>query len=364
MINILTPINQLGYGVTGLNIVKALSKLIDVSLWIIGETHPASGIYDSSIKLQVSSQEDADVCKKALQNAILFDHKQPCIKIWHQHDMAEFVGSGKHLGFPIFELDSFNEVERHHLQSVDELFVCSSWAKSVMEDNDIKVKTTVIPLGVDASIFKYQPEYPSDKAKEKTIFFNCGKWEIRKGHDILIKAFKRAFDTGDNIELWMMCQNPFNSPEEEAQWKLLYNHPKIKIIPRVQTQQEVYNIMQQVDCGVFPSRAEGWNLEILELMACGKHIITTDYSAHTEFCTKDNADLVTIKEKELAYDGKWFHGRGSWAKIGDQEIDQIAHLMKQFHIKRSNEHYVNHKGIETALEFSWDNTARKIIEHV
>ena len=49
MINVLTPINQLGYGVTGLNIVKALSRLTDVALWIIGETHQTSGIYDSSI---------------------------------------------------------------------------------------------------------------------------------------------------------------------------------------------------------------------------------------------------------------------------------------------------------------------------
>ena len=365
MINILAPINQLGYGVTGLNIVKALSKLTDVALWIIGETHQTSGIYDSSIKLQVTNQEDAEVCKNALQNATLFDHTKPCLKIWHQHDMAQFVGSGKHVGFPIFELDTFNDLERHHLRSVDELFVCSHWAKEIIETNDIKVKTNVIPLGVDASIFQFQPLKPSDiDKKEKTIFFNCGKWEIRKGHDVLIKAFKKAFDATDNVELWMLCQNPFNTPEEEAQWKLLYNHPKIRIIPRVNTQEEVYNIMQKVDCGVFPSRAEGWNLEILELMACGKHVIATNYSAHTEFCTKDNSDLVTIKETELAYDGKWFHGYGNWAKIGDQELDQVAGYMVDFHKRNSDQKYINKAGIETALEFSWNNSARKILEYV
>ena len=54
--------------------------------------------------------------------------------------------------------------------------------------------------------------------------------------------------------------------------------------------------MSQVDCGVFPSRAEGRNLELLEMMSAGKHVITTDYSAHTEFCTKDNAGLVPITD--------------------------------------------------------------------
>ena len=346
MINIIAPINQLGYGVAGLNIVKALSRISPVALWTIGQP-------------QITNQEDADICKQAIEMSSVYDPSKPCLRIWHQHDLSQFIGRGKHVGFPIFELDTFNKIELHHLRSVDELFVCSNWAKNVIKENKIDVPVQVIPLGVDASIFK--PVEPTQQ--EKTIFFNCGKWEVRKGHDILIKAFKQAFDATDNVELWMMCQNPFNSPQEENEWESLYNDPKIKIIPRVETQEQVYNIMQKVDCGVFPSRGEGWNLEALELLSCGKHIIVTDYSAHTEFCTKDNANLVTIKEKELAFDNKWFHGQGSWAKIGEPQIEQTANYMKDFHInnKRSE---INQRGIETALEFSWDNTARKILENV
>ena len=36
-INLMTPINQLGYGVAGLNIFKELRKQADVSLFPIGE---------------------------------------------------------------------------------------------------------------------------------------------------------------------------------------------------------------------------------------------------------------------------------------------------------------------------------------
>ena len=346
MINIIAPINQLGYGVAGLNIVKALSKISSVALWTIGQA-------------QITTQEDANICKEAIEMSSIYDADRPCVRIWHQNDLAQFVGKGKRIGFPIFELDTFNSVELHHLRNVDELFVCSNWAKNIIKNNDIDIPTKVVPLGVDASIFK--PVQPAER--EKTIFFNCGKWEIRKGHDILIKAFKQAFDENDNVELWMMCQNPFNSPQEEIQWQSLYHDPKIKIIPRVETQEQVYNIMTKIDCGVFPSRGEGWNLEALELMACGKHVIATDYSAHTEFCTKDNADLVTITEKELAFDNKWFHGQGGWAKISEPQVEQLASYMKEFHLKQKR-HTINQNGVETALKFSWDNTARKIIEHV
>ena len=91
---------------------------------------------------------------------------------------------------------------------------------------------------------------------------------------------------------------------------------------RAETQQ-VYNIMSQVDCGVFPSRGEGWNLELLEMMSAGKHVVATDYSAHTEFCTKENSGLVSISDVEPAFDGKWFFGQGNWAKISAHENESL-----------------------------------------
>lgn len=354
MINIISPINQLGYGVASLNIVKHTSKITDVAFWPIGQ-------------IQVTNQEDFDSIQYCIENSKKPDFDAPCIRIWHQNDMSQFVGRGKKIGFPIFELDKFNDIEKHHLSSLDKIFVCSDWAKQVILEN-IEITSdnvSVIPLGVDSNIFKPQSTYAS---KDKTIFFNCGKWEIRKGHDILAEVFNKAFEKHDNVELWMMCENPFLSKEEEAYWKNLYLNSKlgekIKILPRLATQNDVYNVMKNAHCGIFPSRAEGWNLELLEMLSCGKHVITTKYSAHTEFCNKENAHLLEIKEKEVAYDGKWFHGQGSWAKIGTEEKNNLIEIMRSLHTKNINgELDTNNNGISTAKEYSWENTARKIMQH-
>ncbi len=341
-INLQAPINQLGYGVAGLNILKALQDKAEVSLFPIGQP-------------QVTSKEDADVVTKGVETAKTFDSQAPCIKIWHQNQMAERIGSGTFIGFPIFELDTFTELEKHHLKSCDRLFVCSEWAKKVCYDINL---ADVVPLGVDAKLFPPAPV----RQDEKTIFFNCGKWEIRKGHDILIKAFQKVLDHGENAELWMMCSNPFNSPEENSRWAKLYNHPQVKLIPRAETQAEVYNIMSQVDCGVFPSRGEGWNLELLEMMSAGKHVIATDYSAHTEFCTEENAGLVTIKDLEPAFDGKWFFGQGNWAKIDSHVTMDLYMKMMRFILDKKGT--LNEAGLETASRFSWDDTAQTILKHV
>ena len=122
--------------------------------------------------------------------------------------------------------------------------------------------------------------------------------------------------------------------------------------------------MAQTDCGIFPSRAEGWNLELLEMLACGKSVITTNYSAHTEFCNDTNSDLVEIKDTELAYDGKWFQGKcGNWAKISDDQIDCfVSHMRKIHKCKQDNSLSVNEAGVDTANKFSWQKSALKVKE--
>lgn len=351
MINIISPINQLGYGIAGMNIAKSLNDITEVSLWPIG--HP-----------EVASQADADIVSDMIRRSRLPDFNAPCVRIWHQHDMSQFVGNGMKIGFPIFELDEFSELEKHHLSVLDKILVCSSWAKQVVLDQiDIQDKDVhVIPLGVDGDLFK-----PENKAGEEstTVFFNCGKWEVRKGHDILVQAFNEAFSKDDDVELWMMCENPFFSEQEQLEWVNLYQSSelgsKIKFIGRVQGPEQVYNVMKETDCGVFPSRAEGWNLELLEMMSCGKQVIATNYAGHTEFCNKDNCFLIPPRKTELAYDGRWFHGKcGSWIQLGQPEVSNISSMMKKVHQNKA----INQAGISTAKKYSWSNTASLIMDAI
>ena len=155
-----------------------------------------------------------------------------------------------------------------------------------------------------------------------------------------------------------MCSNPFNTQEENNKWLNLYNHRNIRIIPRAETQQEVYNIMSQVDCGVFPSRGEGWNLELLEMMAVGKPTIATNYSAHTEFANEKNCFLIPNHGVEPAFDNKWFFGQGNWAKIKQQDITNA--MNEYVETSRCPIAYA----LETAKKFSWENTANEILKYI
>lgn len=347
MINLIAPINSLGYGVVGHNLLKSLLKI-----------NPSTALYP------ISQPEFSDECVITGMNNRGQFRLFPSVKIWHQNDVHTHIGKGMHVGFPIFELDNFTKEEKLSMSHCDRLFVCSDWAKKVLLDSQSDWKcppVDVIPLGVDAEVFK-----PHLSTREKTIFFNCGKWEIRKGHDLLVKCFNSAFSHNDDVELWMMCDNPFIGNQNEY-WKSLYKESelgdKIRIIPRQKTHQDVYNIMKQTDCGVFPARAEGWNLELLEMMACGKRVITTNYSAHGQYCNPVNSLLVNIEKLEPAYDGVFFDGKiGQWASLDNDCFDAIVVYMQLVHeFKQAGELKLNKAAIDTATSLTWEESAKKIL---
>lgn len=353
-INWLGPIGQMGYGIASYNIFRELMLLGNkVALFPIG-----NGSWPMS-------EESNRLIKLGLENKNLFNSKAPSIRMWHQFEMDMFAGHPR-IGFPIFELDKFSDKEKHHLNSLDMIFVCSDWAKKIIEDNGIVVPTFVVPLGVDTSKFVYNENGKSNRQywnKDSTIFMNAGKWEIRKGHDELCAAFNAAFSPEDNVELWMMNDNPFIGMEN-FEWRKKFSLSKmgksVKFFDRIDDHYEMQKLYEQIDCMVLPAKAEGWNLEGLEAMACGAHVIATNYSGHTEYMNKENARLLDITGKELAQDGKWFYGQGAWATF---DVGQLVDEMRKIHEeKQSGKLSYNKNGVETASKFSWKNSANKILE--
>lgn len=345
-LNMFCPINTVSYGYVSSYFMRELSKLgFDIRHLPIGQTTPDELIYPE-IK-DILARRD-------------FHYNAPCLKIWHQNDLSGFTGSPK-IGFPIFELEQFKDEELHSLNYPDEIIVCSEWARGVLEKNNIAPDISVVPLGYDDTIFT-RCNLPSP---ERTIFANFGKFEIRKGHDILIDAFNAAFEKDDDVVLVMMPHNFFLTKQQYTEWTDKYKKSKlgdkVELIPRLKTHSMVYNIMEQVHCGVFPARAEGWNLEALELLASGRYLIITNCTGHTEFCNSDNSMLIEMNSGyEKAYDGVFFDGRFDWPKISQDEFDQLVNHMRDVHNKnKSGDLKINDCNVG---HLTWSESAKKLSE--
>lgn len=329
------PINKLGYGYVGLNILKLFPE---------STLFPIPG--DDRIE---ADPADHNLINQALAHRLQINPKDTCLTIWHQHDLFTRIGSGVAYGWPIFELDRLTPLELASVSCQDRLIVCSRWAANVLAQYGISAD--VVPLGCDQEIFQ-----PVEAPIEPYVFLNVGKWEKRKGHDFLIRAFGKAFQPKDKVELWLLPHNPFLTQIEQNEWtRLVASSPladKIKILPRQATHQDVAAIMGRANCGVFPARAEGWNLELCEMLTMRKPCIATNYAAHTEYCTDANCMLISCPNKVDAHDGKWFFGQGQWADLGADQMDQLVGMMRLSHKNSIN------SNVETNL--SWKITKQQL----
>jgi glycosyltransferase involved in cell wall biosynthesis len=342
----MSPIGYTGYGYASLNILKALSSDNHVALHLIGNPN-------------IDNQDDVTLIKHSIGLSHLIPLDSPCLKIWHQFDLLSRVGKGPYIAFPFFEVNTFNQKELYNLQLPDKFIVSSSWAKTILQNNNIEQPISVVPLGVDLSIFDYR----KNQKTNNYVFITIGKWEKRKAHDVIIECFNKAFDINDNVELWMITHNSFLNNEEERYWTDLVNTSKlsnkIRIFPRLPSHQNVAEVISYANCGIYISRGEGWDMELLETMAMNKPVIASNYSAHTEYCNNTNSLLVDMPDTEPAIDNKWFFGQSNWGKITDTQIDQtIAHMRYCY----ENNISTNENGLKTAESLSWQNTAAKLIE--
>lgn len=350
MLNILGVVNNRSYGIWNKNILKALLYLnYDYSFFPL---HPIQlETYETDFQLPI---------KTGMDNAKFFDPLGTSLCIWHEFDQALQVGENK-TAWTLWELDRLNSLQKHHLNSLECLIVPSRWHLEIAKSSLNNIAIDVCPLGVDTSKF-----YPINlKSRDKTIFLSVGKWEKRKGHDVLPQIFSKAFSPKDNVELRISHNNPFLSPEEIQSWKNLYSKipsHQINFIETWLTENDLNVLYNQADVGICLSRAEGFGLPNLEMLACGLPLVVTNYAAHTEYLNNDNACLVSIDETELAVDGKWFHGEGNWAKIGkNQEEQAIEYLRKLHKEKQENGILRNLNGLVTAENLSWLNIAQKLI---
>jgi glycosyltransferase involved in cell wall biosynthesis len=360
-LNLITCLDETGYGYTGRFILSELTRGgVEVALFSLSHAF-------------FISDDPQDPVRLGLANAGKYDPGAPSVRIAFARMQAEHVGRGKRAGFPIFELDRFEAGETHHLKQLDAILVCSKWAAGVVASNGISVPTTVAPLGVDRSVFhegigerraRDQPPEPGP-----TVFVNIGKWEWRKGHDFLLQAFCNAFAPSDNVILKLLSHNYVLSNQANESWAKLFLGSRIgtrvQLVPRVATQHHVAALLADCDCGVFPSRAEGWNLGLLECMSVGLNVIATDYSAHTEFVEPANCRLVHVKETEPARTGDWLWGTGDWAKLGASEMEQMVDHLREVHrLKQECSLPRNDAGIATAKQFTWRRTAEAVLRAV
>jgi len=365
--NLYVPLNDLGYGRLSRGLIKGLQSIGAGNFFL-------SPIGNPDLE---DKQEQQDLITFS-QNS-RWNKSAPGVAIWHEFDLARFSGS-KLVAFPIFETTKFNPLAISYLSQMDAVFTLSEWAAQVVRDN-IPSQKKVFSVPAAANVIVNENTEKVKKAKSFT-FLAMGKYEARKSPVETIQAYINAFsETKEDTQLICHIHNPFDR-NFTANIISILKQLGLSVVPSSQPnnicaikgssvvqvitnrvfEEDIFKLFRHAHVGVFPAKAEGWNLPLMEAIQSGLPCIATNYSAHTEYLNSKfgyNPDLLLNKLTMVpAVDGQYFHGdRGNWAL---PDVNEISEKMKYCYYNYAE---VLNKFDNTSIksEFTWDNMAKRFV---
>jgi glycosyltransferase involved in cell wall biosynthesis len=279
-------------------------------------------------------------------------------------------------GYTFFE----NELTQQSVENAkryDLILAGSTWCRDRMREKGIP-NCDVLIQGIDPNRF-----YPikNEKSQDRFVIFSGGKFELRKGQDILLRAVKILQDKYPDIylvncwyNLWVeslrqMASSPYISfsYSENSSWidtmQRAYQDNGLDA-SRVLTMElvphhQLRSLFKQTDIGVFPNRCEGGtNLVLMEYMACAKPVIATVTSGHKDIVTEENALLLRqLKDINIVSDDGSLAGR--WQ---DPSLDElVAQLEYAYHHREATKHKARHAG-EDLQQFTWKHCAERLVD--
>lgn len=140
------------------------------------------------------------------------------------------------------------------------------------------------PYSVDLEEFP-KPEEHRDNSRPFT-FFHPGGWggvHNRKNTDVVIEAFSRL--DKENVKLIITSQKKLEFKKELPK--------NVEIIDKNLSRKELVDLYYQADCVVLPSKWETVGLPILESLAAGVPVITSNAPPMNEFISEGLNGYVT-----------------------------------------------------------------------
>jgi len=190
----------------------------------------------------------------------------------------------------------------------------------------------VIYNGVDTELFA--PSALQSTVNKRVVILSVGRLIPRKGFHDLIEALGdlKRFD----FEVWIVGEGP----ERERLTALAASKGLTERIRffGIKPQAELAMLYRQADIYCLPTLNEGMSNTVLESMACGLPVVTTNVSGNSELVT-DNGFVVQPGDKNALRDG-------------------LARLLSDIELQKS----MGRMSRDRAKMFSWDNVVRQFYQ--
>lgn len=255
------------------------------------------------------------------------------------------------LVFTMFESNKIPDDWVEYLQQADEVLVPSRFCQETFKKSG--VDSTVVPLGYNEDIFTYQDRQIPVENDGIFTFIHYNSFNMRKGFQEVLSAFKEEFDIGEPVRL-VLKTTSFETliPILPSQF------PNIQVIKDQMSEKDLKELLGKCHCMLFPSRGEGFGLTPLEAMATGMPAIVPNAHGIAEYFNKDYMLEVKLDHMEPALNRRFM---GQY--IGENVVCSVEDLRKQMRYAFSHQREMKELG-KKASEYVKKYTYRKTAKHL
>lgn len=227
-------------------------------------------------------------------------------------------------------------------------------------------KIHIIPNGVDLEIYKPEGKKADLPTSKPFKFLFVGGTIFRKGVDILLEAYGRAFTSADPVSLLIKDFGkqgvyPFEKGSELIEeFAKNPSRPEVVHLGAHRSNMEMAELYRACDVFASSYRGEGFCLPALEAMACGKPVIVTAGGATDDFVSSAEGWHIPAPLKSaggmvfgMPLDGE--------TDLFEPDIDALAELLRKAYRDDAARRTRGLAAAQTAQAWSWDAAAAKVV---
>jgi glycosyltransferase involved in cell wall biosynthesis len=217
--------------------------------------------------------------------------------------------------------------------------------------NGVKPPVRVLHHGVDAQRFPFL-ERPRTEDDPFT-FGTTGVFTIRKGIDVLVRAFLAEFAPDEPVRL--LLKHTYGDFTADFS-----DDPRIVFTRGFLDDEGLLDYYRRLDAYVLPSRGEGFGLTGLEAMATGLPLVATNWSGPMEYL--DPADTYPLRCRLEETGGAWFQRRRQFGLWAEPDVDHLRELMRYLYEHRPEGIAAGRRASHRAhRDWTWGRVAEQLI---
>jgi glycosyltransferase involved in cell wall biosynthesis len=244
--------------------------------------------------------------------------------------------------------------------SLDAVAVPTRFVRKVLIDAGVTLPIRVSGHGID-HILTVEPESWPVELGKGFRFLHVSSCFPRKGPDVLLTAYGRAFRASDDVTLVIKTfPNPHNTIDAQVadlRAALGADCPDIVVLNQELPLSRMLHLYKECDVLVGPSRGEGFGLPFAEAMAMGLPVIVTGHGAQLDFCDPDTSWLIDYRFAPTRS-----HHAQPYSVWAEPDPDDLARLMREAHALPAEER--RRRGDEARARVHktllWDQSATEL----